>query len=130
MKVSIYYLTGNYGSLDTTLQSIQDGVLIDDAYLQADELEDRGVVLVRALYSSSAEGRQAIANGEIVVAAPEELANIGLITVDGQPFLQRVGEGPLDFALLIPDMLAKAGVGQDEDEEGEDMGDESENHQE
>lgn len=130
MKVSIYYLTGNYGSLDTTLQSIQDGVLIDDAYLQADELEDRGVVLVRALYSSSAEGRQAITNGEIVVAAPEELANIGLITVDGQPFLQRVGEGPLDFALLIPDMLAKAGVGQDEDEEGEDMGDESENHQE
>ena len=110
MKVSIFYLGGNYGTIDTTLQSLQDGTLLDDGYLRADDLENEGVILTRARYTSDAEGRQAIPHGDIAIISPEELANIGYIAVDGQPFLKRVGPA-LQFRRCIIDALEEIGIG-------------------
>ncbi len=92
MRVEIYYLSGNYGSIDTTIQSIQDGILLDDGYLDAENLETEGLVLTRASYITSAEGRQSMQHGSATIVTPEELANIGLVTVDGRPFLKRLSE--------------------------------------
>lgn len=119
MKVTAYYLTGNYQTIDTTVQTLQDGVLLDDAFLDANDLENDGLLLTRATYNNDAEGRQAVAHAEnIVIISPEELENIGYITVDGQPFLLRTGEG-LEFKRCIIEALENLSVGESGETEPE-----------
>lgn len=92
MKIAVLYLSGNYATIDTTVQTIQDGILLDDAYLDVSDLEGAGVVLSRASYNIDAAGRQRLRD-PITIIAPEELENIGYITVDGQALLKRTEQG-------------------------------------
>lgn len=92
MKITMLYLSGNYATIDTTVQTIQDGILLDDAYLDVSDLDGAGVVLTRASYNIDAEGRQRL-RGPITVIAPEELENIGYVSVDGQALLKRTNQG-------------------------------------
>ena len=125
MRISIYYMTGNYASIDTTPQSIREGVLLDDAYIQADDLEGEGVVVQRSVFTSVTEGRNQLAGGKVVIASPEELANISLIEVDGMPFLRRIGQD-FERCFEVLDDETEQDEGPDEGDMVEDSGDANE----
>lgn len=106
MKVQIYYLSGNIGSVDTTLLSYQDGMLVDDSYLDASDLEGEGLLLTRGTYEATKEGRLLLGD-PIVIIRPDELAEVGLVTVDGAVFLKRVGDR---FMRAMVEQLTAIGV--------------------
>lgn len=93
MKIAILYLSGNYGTIDTTVLSSQEGILLDDAFIDVSDLEGSGVVLTRASYNDASAGRQMMPQSPVTIIAPEELESIGYVTVDGQPLLKRTDHG-------------------------------------
>ena len=75
MKLTILYLSGNYGTIDTTALAYQEGILLDDAFLDVSELEGAGVVLTRASYTADTAGRQQMPQSPMTIISPEELEN-------------------------------------------------------
>lgn len=106
MKVQIYYLSGNIGSIDTTLLSYQDGMLVDDSYLDASDLENKGLLLTRGTYEATKEGRLLLGD-PIAIIRPDEISEVGLVTVDGAVFLKRVGDR---FVRAMVEQLTALGV--------------------
>ncbi|HJH43655.1 MAG TPA: hypothetical protein K8V16_07640 [Rubneribacter badeniensis] len=93
MKLTILYLSGNYGTIDTTALAYQEGILLDDAFLDVSDLEGAGVVLTRASYTADTAGRQQMPQSPMTIISPEELENVGYVTVDGLPFLKKTDCG-------------------------------------
>lgn len=110
MKVTMFYLSGNYATIDTTVLTVQDGVLLDDAYIDVSDLETAGVVLTRASYNVETAGRQMLPQSPITIVRPEELEHIGYVTVDGQPLLKRTEAGfERCIVTALEELLAEAG---------------------
>lgn len=116
MKLTILYLSGNYGTIDTTALSAQEGILLDDAFLDVSDLEGSGVVLTRASYNIETAGRQRMPQSPMTVIAPEELENIGYVTVDGQPFLKRTDYGFERCVVTTLQEVLSEGDGSDDEE--------------
>lgn len=117
MKVTMFYLSGNYGTIDTTMLTVQDGVLLDDAYIDVSDLETAGVVLTRASYNVETAGRQMLPQSPITIIRPEELENIGYVAVDGQALLRRTDSGfERCIVSALEDLLSEDNAMDDEPE--------------
>lgn len=108
MKIRFYYETGSVGILDTTILSKAEGYILDDCYLNAQNIKETGILIERMSFTDG-DGNNRVPVGlknPIMVIKPEELEGIGLITVDGEPFALQIEPG--DWKLTGIDALINA----------------------
>lgn len=94
MNIGTYYESGSYGTIDTTMLSFADGHMLDDNYIDLNDVEGRGVLLTRGMYTLEGRGdRYVINETPFVVLGPEELERVAMVTVDGKPLLLKLADG-------------------------------------
>lgn len=95
MRVQLYYESGSYSVFDTTLLSYQDDILADDSYLDATDIEGKGLLVVRSAHVPDEEEdvvKRMQLSQPITVATPEEIRHIYAVEVDGLMQFVRLGD--------------------------------------
>lgn len=93
MRVQVYYESGSCSTLDTTYLSWQDEMMADDTYLDATDMEERGLRIVRSTYMREEDGVEveSVRLGEpITIVSAEELTHVYAIVVDGLKYFVRL----------------------------------------
>ncbi len=91
--MQVYYESGSYGCLDTTMLSYQDEMYADDVFVDASDLAHKGLVITRSTYEDGEyedEVERCRIAEPIVAITPEEMEHVYAIALDGLVHFVRI----------------------------------------